>query len=381
MDWEDAFTDGTTALASDNELDSEKEIMSSRAHKTEEEINALSTADSLSELERAISILKSGNPLQRAAIITHICPNLIKEHISDAKTQLVPLLIDTATNAVEACLLACTCALFTKLVIGYKASPVMGAKTLAALVPLAKSQIQKSATNPGGHDTSMGDWEGLLVTLVKCPALAIEIVESEIIPETSLERGLKWPSAHRCYVSRLLGAISTRIEAARYFYPFFSLLHRVVQDLIPKIKVLCQDTDYEVRCEMCNQLEIISRAVGLDVCVSELIPEYLELLNDEEDGVREAAVISTLALCSEFLDETQKRALVIQNFKRQCESPARVLPAVAKSFGAFLLDMKDLLDESDIRFFMGAYQEMAVSTNETLREMAAYNFPVFFKTN
>jgi serine/threonine-protein phosphatase 4 regulatory subunit 4 len=376
MDWEDAFTDGSPGLSADTELDSEKEIMSTRAHKTEDEINALSTADSLSELDRAIYILKSGSALQKTAIITHVCPNLIKEHISDAKTQLIPLLIDTATNAVEASLLSCACALFTKLVIGYKASPVMGAKTLANLVPLAKSQIQKSAANPGGHDTSMGDWEGLLVTLVKCPALGIEIVESEIIPETSLERGLKWPSSHRCYVSRLLAAISTRIEATRYLSSFTHA--RVEQDLLPKIKVLCQDTDYEVRCEMCNQLEIVARAVGLDACIRELVPEYLELLNDEEDVVREAAVISTLALCTDFLDETQKRALVIQNFKRQCESPTRVLPAVARSFGAFLLDMKDLLDESDIRFFMSAYQEMAVSTDETLREMAAFNFPVYF---
>jgi hypothetical protein len=373
MDWEDAFTDGPSALVSENDQDSEKEIMTSRARKTEDEIHAQSTPDSLSELERSIFILKNGSALQKAAIITHICPNLIKEHISESKTQLIPLLIDTANNAAEAGLLACICALFTKLVIGYKTSPVMGAKTLAALVPLAKSQIQRSAANPGGLDISMGDWEGLMVTLVKCPALAIEIVESEIIPETSLERGLKWPSAHRCYVSRLLGAISTRIGAVRYFHFLFP---RVDAELVPKIKILCQDTDYEVRCEMCNQLEIVARSVGLSACTRELVPEYLELLNDEEDMVREAAVVSILSLCSDFLDDAQKRVLVIQTFKQQCDIPTKMLPAVAKSFGSFILDMKDLLDASDIQFFMSAYQEMAGSFNDTLREMAAHNFPV-----
>lgn len=128
---------------------------------------------------------------------------------------------------------------------------------------------------------------------------------------------------------------------------------------------------------MCSQLEEISRAAGVEVMIAELAPEYLELLNDEEDAVREAACTSLLALGRDFLDEEQKRSLLISNFMRMCETPSKILPGIAKLFGEFMLHTKDLLDDTEIRVFMNAYLEMSVSSLETLRDPAAYNFPVF----
>ncbi|KAG6609724.1 Protein phosphatase 2A regulatory subunit A [Phytophthora cinnamomi] len=53
-----------------------------------------------------------------------------------------------------------------------------------------------------------------------------------------------------------------------------------------KMMALCQDTDAEVRKCMCIQLDGLARAVGEEHACSELLPELLELLQDEEEQVR-----------------------------------------------------------------------------------------------
>lgn len=58
---------------------------------------------------------------------------------------------------------------------------------------------------------------------------------------------------------------------------------------------LCQDTDYVVRINMCDGLHRLAAAVGLDVTVSTILPEILELMKDEEALVRVAATNSLVA--------------------------------------------------------------------------------------
>ena len=58
---------------------------------------------------------------------------------------------------------------------------------------------------------------------------------------------------------------------------------------------LCQDTDYIVRINMCDGLQCLAAAVGLDVTVATILPEILELMKDEEPLVRVAAINSLVA--------------------------------------------------------------------------------------
>lgn len=69
---------------------------------------------------------------------------------------------------------------------------------------------------------------------------------------------------------------------------------------------LCQDTDYVVRINMCDGLHRLAAAVGLDVTVSTILPEILELMKDEEALVRVAATNSLVAG-----DSTLKGALIM----------------------------------------------------------------------
>jgi len=63
-----------------------------------------------------------------------------------------------------------------------------------------------------------------------------------------------------------------------------------VTKVIPKVKQLCQDFNWELREEMCRHLFKISCYIGEQASVKHLFPELLELLEDEETQVKKVAI-------------------------------------------------------------------------------------------
>jgi hypothetical protein len=66
-----------------------------------------------------------------------------------------------------------------------------------------------------------------------------------------IEGGLAQPPSFRTFCSRVLGAAAPRLEKKNLQRSFTN-----------KAIHLCQDTDYEVRASMCDQLNSIIKAVG-----------------------------------------------------------------------------------------------------------------------
>lgn len=202
MEWEDAlFTEGPAGVDMN-----EKEVISNRAHKTDEEIRALSTDDALTEVERATYILKNGNASQKQAVISCCCTQIFKDYISDAKIIILPLLFDLAIPSTESTVLAAMANLFMQLLESNLLTP----KTINQLVIICKKLCLSS--------NEIGDWDSLFVELIKY--IALDTIEQEVITETSLERGLKLPSNHRCFVARILGALSARLGSKRLTLSF-----------------------------------------------------------------------------------------------------------------------------------------------------------------
>jgi HEAT repeat len=66
------------------------------------------------------------------------------------------------------------------------------------------------------------------------------------------------------------------------------------------------------------------------------MPEYVELLLDEEPVVREAAVESILGLL-EFLDAETRSVTIVPMWKKLCEDKSGRMPyLIAKTFGQFM---------------------------------------------
>nr|KAJ3420002.1 Serine/threonine-protein phosphatase 4 regulatory subunit 4 [Polyrhizophydium stewartii] len=146
---------------------------------------------------------------------------------------------------------------------------------------------------------------------------------------------------------------------------------------MPLETIIQQDTDYEVRRSMCHQLNAIAKAVGLKLTKSELIPEYMELVMDEEKVVRESAIKNLMKLL-DFLDAESKSSTIIPLWRRLCEErPQGILALITRHLGAFLWQTRNEMSEADKKYFLAFYSSLALqpSSDEVVRDMCAYNFP------
>lgn len=87
---------------------------------------------------------------------------------------------------------------------------------------------------------------------------------------------------------------------------------------------------------MCEQLPLIARGLGPKLARAHLLPEYSELLADEEPVVKMAAVASILGLVG-FFDSETRATLIVPIWKRLCEDRnTEIQHLMARSLGEFL---------------------------------------------
>ena len=84
----------------------------------------------------------------------------------------------------------------------------------------------------------------------------------------------------------------------------------VQQDVIQKNLDVCQDIDWEVRHAMCRHLALISRGVGQEATKAMIMPQVVELSNDEMSEVRLAAIETVVNLLSILDDEICTNTIV-----------------------------------------------------------------------
>ncbi len=82
--------------------------------------------------------------------------------------------------------------------------------------------------------------------------------------------------------------------------------------LFQKILLLCQDTDQEIRLDMCKQLAVIAKDISSAEYLTLIVEEFKELLKDEEIDVRAAAVIHFFGLSEKFDDGNSCPKLMVQ---------------------------------------------------------------------
>ena len=168
-----------------------------------------------------------------------------------------------------------------------------------------------------------------------------EDVRREVMPEAILDGGLSQPAPLRVWCARLVGAVAPRLDAKRFLYTCFNN-QRIEQQLFPKASQLCQDTDYEVRKAMSKEMGSLIKAMGIKLAKKTVLPEFLELLNDEEGSVQEAALRSLMDF-AEILDIETRMTTLIPSWKKICASnnPKLVL-ITAELFGSFMWRAKSL---------------------------------------
>uniref|UniRef100_A0A3Q3NEC8 Protein phosphatase 4, regulatory subunit 4 n=1 Tax=Labrus bergylta TaxID=56723 RepID=A0A3Q3NEC8_9LABR len=137
------------------------------------------------------------------------------------------------------------------------------------------------------RDTVSNAWLETLLSAIN--ALPKETIKQEVLNPLLYQSQLSHSLQARLSSCRILGKVACKFDS-----------HRVKNELLPLARSLCQDVEFEVRACMCRQLESIARAT-VDDTRTELLPELVELAEDEESNVRLAA-FDTIINLMEMMD-------------------------------------------------------------------------------
>ncbi|KAK2169619.1 hypothetical protein LSH36_8g03024 [Paralvinella palmiformis] len=159
-----------------------------------------------------------------------------------------------------------------------------------------------------------------------------DVIKKDIMSLAVSKGQLSQSVQSRLACCRILGKIATKFD------PFI-----IKKDILPIVQALCQDVDYEVRGCMCRQLDSVARGLGLEQTKSAILPELVELTNDEESYVRLAGLETVVSILSLLDDETCTETIVplVCKFCQQALSNEDyTLPAVAKQLVNFTEEQK-----------------------------------------
>ncbi|PRD30499.1 UNVERIFIED_CONTAM: Ppp4r4 [Trichonephila clavipes] len=214
-----------------------------------------------------------------------------------------------------------------------------------------------------------------------------EIVKGEILTLAVNKGQMSQPVSSRLLCCKMLGKICLKFDAyvimacnppyclylACNFVSIFvfhelNLLNisfsplRIKKEVLPVVLSLCQDVDFEVRGYMCRQLDIVAKGIGLEATKSAILPELVELANDEETFVRLAAIETVVQMLPLLDDDTCTQA-IIPLVKKLCEnsfsSKDSTLPVVSKQLGQLCCGLANIFSVEQKQWFLKFFQELS----------------------
>lgn len=321
------------------ELRSERSI---RGLKSQEEIERLTVDENLDDIERAVLLLSSGVEIQKLSIINNLS-RLLGKNSADVNRKVIPVLREYLYIApVHVQLEAANS--FSRVIQDEFIPPYMFA---SSFLPIVLHNIEN-------RDTVVANaWLRTLLTSIDF--LPKDVIKREILGIAIAKGQLSQSVNCRLASCKLLGQIAPKFET-----------YWIKKELVALVASLCQDVDYEVRACMCQQLETIARALGLESTQSIIIPELVELTNDEETNVRLAGLETITNLLS-LLDDDTCTAIIIPLVQKFCDEIPKdrweSLLTVARLFGKLSYGLSVNLDEGKKRWFLEFYKRMSVCGN------------------
>uniref|UniRef100_A0A8C2WX02 Protein phosphatase 4, regulatory subunit 4 n=1 Tax=Cyclopterus lumpus TaxID=8103 RepID=A0A8C2WX02_CYCLU len=256
---------------------------------TAEEIDQLTVDEDLNDIERAVYLLSVGQEVQRASVISNL-PSLVRQNPAETFRRVVPKVREVLNGAGAEIQLAAAASFLTIL------------QDDIILIHTHTFSILKTVLLHLNHrDTVVSNaWLETLLSAIN--ALPKETIKQEVLNPLLYQSQLSHSLQARLASCRILGKVACKFDT-----------HIVKKELLPLARSLCQDEEFEVRASMCRQLESISRATG-----TELLPELVELVRDEESSVRLAA-FDTIINLMDMMDGDDRLHVVVPMVMSVCE--------------------------------------------------------------
>uniref|UniRef100_A0A673KEL2 Serine/threonine-protein phosphatase 4 regulatory subunit 4-like n=1 Tax=Sinocyclocheilus rhinocerous TaxID=307959 RepID=A0A673KEL2_9TELE len=309
-----------------------------RCLKTAEEIDKLTVDEDLNDIERAVYLLSSGEDVQRASVIINL-PNLVRQNPAETFRRVVPKVREVLHVAGADMQLAAAGSFLTIL-----------QDDIVLIQTHTHSILQIVLLNLDHRDTGLVSNAWLETLLSAIDALPKETIRQEILSPLLSKHQLSQSVPARLASCRILGKVVGKFESSI-----------VKKDLLPLIRSLCQDVEYEVRACMCRQLENITRGIGLDHTKVEVLPELVELAQDEASTVRLAA-FDTIINLLEMFDSDDRTCVIFPLVKAFCEKCFKgdeaVLASLSFQYGKLCHGLSESFTDEQHLWFLEFYKKL-----------------------
>nr|XP_033809155.1 serine/threonine-protein phosphatase 4 regulatory subunit 4 isoform X8 [Geotrypetes seraphini] len=345
-----------------------------RSLKTQEEIERLTVDEELNDIERAVYLLSVGQDIQGTSVVANL-PVLIRQNPVETLRRVVPKIREVLHIAgVE-----------MQITTAYSFLTILQ-EELVSIQTYCHSFLQIILQNLDHRDIGVSNaWLETLLSVIE--VLPKENLRHEILNPLVSKAQLSQTVQSRLASCKILGKLANKFES-----------HVIKRDILPLVKSLCQDVEYEVRSCMCRQLEYIAQGIGKELTKGVVLPELVELARDENNNVRLASFESLVNLLT-MLDHDDRIQIVLPLVKSFCEKSFKadesVLPSLSLHVGKLCRGLQGVFTQDQHLWFLefykklcrlGLHQENGHSDNQLqttelekkylpVRKNCAYNFP------
>ncbi|XP_020855918.1 serine/threonine-protein phosphatase 4 regulatory subunit 4 isoform X2 [Phascolarctos cinereus] len=347
-----------------------------RSLKTPEEIERLTVDEELNDIERAVYLLSSGQDVQGTSVVANL-PFLMRQNPAETLRRVLPKVREVLHVAGVEMQLTAAASFLTIL-----------QEESVSIQTYSHSFLHIILQHVEHRDAGVSNaWLETLLSIIE--ALPKETLRHEILNPLVSKAQLSQTLQSRLVSCKLLGKLANKFEA-----------HIIKREILPLVKSLCQDVEYEVRSCMCRQLDIIAQGIGTELTKSIVLPELIELARDESSSVRLAA-FETLVNLLEMFDADDRSQTILPLVKSFCEKSFKadetILLSLSLHLGKLCHGLYGILTpDQHLRFLefykklctLGLQQENGHNDNQvpppnqeqekryaSVRKNCAYNFP------
>ncbi|XP_065656386.1 serine/threonine-protein phosphatase 4 regulatory subunit 4 isoform X8 [Hydra vulgaris] len=349
MAWEDAFHQQIIELSLSENVENLRDERTIKHNKvTKEEIERLTVDENLKPTQRVIYILKNGQDIQKISTIDSL-DVILKDEPPDCYKDILPLIKDA-------------------MIIRLREIQIAGATVLWRLLKKHLLDSKKFFTIFLDHilaellswDIDVCDaWLETIVYLLHLLKQqndhSLTILESKLIDFLVKNCSLHQSPAIRKVCCKIVGSLAAVVSKKR-----------LLSDLMPKLKSLCQDIDLDVRARMCIELGTMIQILENDLSKQHLFPELYMLIDDEEATVRQAAfttITNLLTNLSQDLQDSLKKVVLKFVAKALVRKHGDELISLAELFGRNFLALSGFLTEEERCSLLSCYQMLCFHGN------------------
>ncbi|XP_013878114.1 serine/threonine-protein phosphatase 4 regulatory subunit 4 isoform X2 [Austrofundulus limnaeus] len=331
-----------------------------RCLKTTEEIDQLTVNEDLNDVERAVYLLSVGQEVQRASVISNL-PSLVRQNPAETFRRVVPKVREVLNGATNDIQLAAAASFLTIL------------QDDIILIHTHTYSILKIVLTHLNHRDPVVSSAWLETLLSAINALPRETIKQEVLTPLLYHSQVSQSLQARLASCRILGKVVSKFDS-----------HIVKKELLPLARSLCRDVEPEVQVCMCRQFESIAQAIGVDDTRTELLPELVELAEDEEDSVRQTAFDSIVNLM-EMMDSDDRLHVLTPMVMSVCNASSQVDKAITTSlsfrFGTLCSVLAGFLSDEQKRLMLQKFQVLCVTGLSTEGNQMESNDSALIRSN